>query len=83
MSEEVSEEEGNYIFVNFTNNYTPSWLWCLHDLVFSLLLFEPASDCIKANEGWGCVEKVVETRLSTQSIKNNLQQLKEIALFII
>ena len=36
-----------YIFVNFTNDFTPSWLWCLHDLVLSRLLFEPASDCRK------------------------------------
>ena len=32
---------------------------CLHDLVLSCLLSEPASDCRKANKGWGCVEKVL------------------------
>ena len=78
----VIKEEGNYIFVNFTNDYTPSWLWCLHDLVLSHLLFEPASDCRKASKGWGCVEKVVETKLSIQYIKKNLQQLKEIVFMI-
>ena len=45
------KEIGNYIFVSFTNNYTPSWLSCLHDLVLSRLLFEPTSDCRKANKG--------------------------------
>ena len=49
----------------------------------SHLLFEPASDWKKINKGWGCVEKVVETKLSMQYIKNNRQQLKEIAVFII
>ena len=44
------KEEGNYIFVNFTKDYTPSWLLCLHDLFLSRLLFEPASDCRKTNE---------------------------------
>ena len=57
------KEEGNYIYAKFTNDYIPSWLWCLHDLVLSRLLFEPASDCRKTNKGWGCVEKVVETKL--------------------
>ena len=55
----------------------------LHYLVLSRLLFEPASDWRKTNEGCGCVEKEVETKLSIQYIKNNLQQLKEIAAFII
>ena len=53
------------------------------DLVFSRLLFEPASDRRKTNEGSGCVEKEVDTKLSVQYIKNNLQQLKEIPAFII
>ena len=71
------------MFTNFTNDYTPSWLWCLNDIVLSRFLFEPASDCRKTNKGCGCVEKVVETKLSIQYVKNNLQQLKEIAAFII
>ena len=50
----------------------------LYDLVLSHVLFEPASDCRKTNKGWGCVEKMVEAKL-----KNNLQQLKEIAALII
>ena len=54
------------MFVNLTNNYTPSWLSCLHDLVLPRLLFEPASDCRRANKGWSCVEKVIETKLSIQ-----------------
>ena len=49
---------------------------------FSRLLLESASDCRKTNQGWGCVEKVVKTKLNIQYIKN-LQQLKEIAVFII
>ena len=53
------------MFVNFTNSYTPSWLWCLHDLVLSRLSFESVSDCRKTNEGWDCVEKVVEAKFST------------------
>ena len=57
--------------------------WCLHDLVLSRLSFEPAADWRKTNKGWGAIEKVVETKLSIQYIKNNRQQLKEIALFII
>ena len=77
------KEEGNYIFVNFTNDYTPSWLWCLNDLVLSHLLFEAASDFRKANKGWGWVEKVVETKPSRQYIKNKLQQLKENAVLIV
>ena len=77
------EKEGNYIFVNFTNDYTPSCLWCLHDLVLSCLLFEPASDCTNTNKGWSCIENVVETKLGIQYVKNNLQQLKEIAVFMI
>ena len=43
--------EGNYIFVDFMNNYTTSWLSFLHDLVLSHLLFEPALDCRKTNNG--------------------------------
>ena len=39
------------MFVNFTNDYTPLWLWRLHDLVFSRLLFESVSDYRKTNEG--------------------------------
>ena len=39
-------------------------------LVLSGLLFEPASDCRKSSQGWGCVEKVVETKLSIKYIKN-------------
>ena len=58
------KEKGNYIFVNLTSNYTPLWLSCLHDLVLSCLLFKPASDYRKRNKGSGCVEKVVETKLS-------------------
>ena len=50
---------------------------------FSLVLHEAASDCTKERKGPGCVEKVVETKLSIQYFKNNLQQLKEIAVFII
>ena len=72
----------NYIFVNFTDDYNPSWLCCLHDLVLSHLLFEPASECRKTDKHCGCVEKVVEVKLSIQYIKNKLQQLKEIAVFI-
>ena len=56
-------EKGNYIFVSFTNTYTPLWLSCLHGLVLSHLLFKP-SDCRKANKSWGCVEKVAEAKLS-------------------
>ena len=37
----------------------------------------------KKNKGGGCVVKMVETKLRIQYIKNNLQQLKEIAVFII
>ena len=44
------KEEGNNIFVNFSNDYTPSWLWCLHDLVLSHLLSETASDCRKKKQ---------------------------------
>ena len=32
------------MFVKFTNDYTPSWLGCLHDLVLPRLLIERASD---------------------------------------
>ena len=39
------------MFVNFTNDYTPSLLWRLHDLVLSRLLFEFVSDYRKTNEG--------------------------------
>ena len=53
------------------------------DLVLSRLLFEPASDRRKTNEDCGCIEKEVEIKLSIQYIKSNLQQLKEIAVFII
>ena len=60
------KEKGNYIFVNFTNVYTPLWLSCLHDLVLPCLLFEPASDCRKSNKGLGFVEKVAKTKLSIQ-----------------
>ena len=60
----------------------PSWLWCLHDLVLSRLLFEPAPNCRKTNKGWVCVKKVVETKLNVQYIKNILEQIKEIAVFI-
>ena len=60
------KEKGNYIFVNFTNYCSSSYLSCLHDLVLSRLLFEPASDCKKRNKGWGCAEKVVEAKLSIQ-----------------
>ena len=56
------------MFVNFTNNHTPSWLSYLHDSVFSRLLFEPASDCRKTNKGWGCVEKMVETKLRETAV---------------
>ena len=70
-----------YIFVNFTDDYTPSWLSRLHDLILSRLLFKPASDWRKTNKGWGCVEKLVETEISIKYIKNNLQQLKEFVVF--
>ena len=40
-----------------------------------ILLFEP--------KGWSFAEKEVETKFSIQCIKNNLQELKEIAVFII
>ena len=53
----------NYIF---TNHDTPSWLSCLHCLVLSRLLFEPASDCRKVNKDSDCIEKMVETKLSMQ-----------------
>ena len=53
----------NYIF---TNNDTPSWLSYLHCLVLSRLLFEPASDCRKANKDSDCIEKMAETKLSMQ-----------------
>ena len=76
-------EEENCIFVNFTNDYTSSRLRCLHDLVLSRLLSEPVSDCRKTTNGWSCVEKAAETRLNIQHIKNSLQQLNEIAMFII
>ena len=55
--------------------------WCLYDLVLSRLLFEPTSDCRKTDKSWVCVEKVIETKLSIQYIKSNLQQLKKIAVF--
>ena len=54
-----------------------------NDLVLFHLLVEPASDCRKTNKDWGCIEKVVKTKFTIHSIKNNLQQLKEIAVFII
>ena len=79
----VIKEEGNDIFVNFINDYKPSWLWCLHDLVLSYILLELASDCSKTNKGWGCLEKEVKAKLDILYIKDNLQQLKEIAVFII
>ena len=45
---------------------------------------EPAKDWTKTSKGWGRVEKEVEIKLaSLQYIKNNLQQLKEIAVFIV
>ena len=59
------------------------WLWCLHDLVLFRLLFEPALELRKTNKGCGCVEKEIEGKISIQYIKNNLQQLKKIAVFII
>ena len=59
------ENEAIYLFTSLTI-IPSSWLSCLHDLVLSHLLFEPASDCRKTNKGWGCVEKVVETKLSIQ-----------------
>ena len=70
-----------YLSVSLTN--LPPWLWCLNDLVLSRLLFEPASDWRKTNKGWGCVKKEIETKLSIQYVKKNLQQLKEIVVFII
>ena len=75
----VIKEEGNYKFVIFTNNYTPSCLLCLHDLVLSRLLFEPASDCRKINEPrWkrrieGDIKKLrKEVNLSTRDLKGEL-----------
>ena len=65
------KEKGDYTFVNFTNDYTLSWRSCLHDLVLSRLLFEPASDCRETYKGCDCVEKVVETNL-VYNIKSNL-----------
>ena len=41
-------------------------LSCLHDLALSRVVFEPASDYRKTSKGCGCVEKVVETKLSIQ-----------------
>ena len=79
----VINEEGNDIFVNFINDYKPSWLSCLHDIVLSYILLVPASDCSKTNKGWGCVEKEVKAKLDIQHIKNNLQQLKEVVVFMI
>ena len=76
-----NNKETIYLSVSLTN--IPLWLWYLHDLVLSRLLFEPVSDWRKTSKGWGCVEKKIETKLSAQYIKNNLQQLKEIAVFII
>ena len=61
----------------------PPLLWCLHGLVLSRLLFEPVLDLRKTNKGWNCVEKEIKTKLSIQNVKNNLQQLKEIAVFMI
>ena len=52
-------------------------------LVLSRLLFEPASDCRKTNKGCSRVEKVVETKLTIEYIKNNFKQVKEVAMFII
>ena len=43
--------------------------------ILSSLLFESVSDYRKTNKGWGCVEKVVETTLSIQNVKNNVQQI--------
>ena len=60
------KEKGNYLFVNLTNDYTLFWFSCLHDLILFRLLFEPASDCGKTNKGLGCVEKMVEAKLSIQ-----------------
>ena len=71
------------MYLSISLTIIPLWLWCLHDLVLPRLLFEPASDWRKTNKGWGCVEKEVETKFSIQYIKNNLQQLKEIAVFMI
>ena len=50
--------------INFPVSLTniSSWLWCLHYLVLSRLLFEPASDWRKTSKGWGCAEKEIEAR---------------------
>ena len=75
------KKETIYLSVSLTN--ISMWLWCLHDSVLFRLLFEPALELRKTNKGCGCVEKVIEGKISIQYIKNNLQQLKEIAVFII
>ena len=54
-------------------------------LLLSSNIFFSASalDWRKTNKGWGCTEKEADTKLSIQYIENNLQQLKEIAVFLI
>ena len=79
----MSSKKMETIYLSVSLMNMPSWLWCSDDLVLSRLLFEPASDGRKTYKGWGCAEKEVEAKLSMQYIKNNLQQLKEIAVFII
>ena len=71
-----SFKEYNLVVLMFT------WFSCVSLIIWNVL-FEPAEDRRKTNSDWACVVMEVETKLSMQYIKNNLQQLKEIAVFII
>ena len=77
----MSSKKNETIYLSISILNIPSWFSYLHDLVLPRVLFEPDSDWRKTSKG--CVEKVVETKLSIQDIKNNLQQLREISVFII
>ena len=67
--------------IYFTNEYTPRGFDVY--MIIWIIIIWTCTNYRKIHQGRGCVEKVVEAKLSIQYIKNNLQQLKEIAVFII
>ena len=65
------------MYLSISLTIIPLWLWSLHDLFLSGLLFELLQIGEK-NKGWGCVEKEVGTKLIIQYIKNIVSQKKKI-----
>ena len=80
------KQEGSYIFVFFTNEYTFvafafTWFSFVSLNKTSLLnsnlfLSKPASNRRKTSKGWGCVEKGAETKLGIQSFKTTYNNKK-------